>query len=236
MIFVGRRMAKQVASVLLLSLLVAIDPGPLPAQNAQNHPDVLDMSLEELMKLKIDSVWGASKYNQKVTDAPASITIVTADEIKRYGYRTLADVLRNVPGFYVTSDRNYSYLGVRGFGRPGDYNSRILLLIDGHRTNDNIFDEALIGTEFPVDIDLIDRVEVIRGPNSSLYVASAFLGVINIVTKPIRKQQDLIASGELASYGTYKSRLTYGQQFSTGLGIMLSGTYYNSAGHDRLYF
>ena len=78
-------MAKQVASVLLLSLLVAIDPGPLPAQNAQNRPDVLDMSLEELMKLKIDSVWGASKYNQKVTDAPASITIVTADEIKKIG-------------------------------------------------------------------------------------------------------------------------------------------------------
>ena len=194
------------------------------------------MTLEDLMKVDIDSVFGASGYKQKVTEAPASITIVTADEIRRYGYQTLADILRNVPGFYVTYDRNYSYLGERGFGRPGDYNSRFLLLVDGHRTNDNIFDDALIGTEFPLDIDLIDRVEVIRGPNSSIYEASACLGVINIITKPERKQQNLTASGEMASYGTYKSRLTYGHQFEDGLAMLLSGTYYNSAGQDRLYF
>ena len=89
-------------------------------------------------------------------------------KFKRYGYRTLADILRSVRGFYVTNDRNYSYLGVRGFSRPGDYNARILLLVDGHRLNDNIFGAALIGTEFPLDVDLIERVEIIRGPSSSL--------------------------------------------------------------------
>ena len=51
-------------------------------------------------------------------------------------------------GFYVTNDRNYSYLGMRGFSRPGDYNARILLLVDGHRMNDNVFGSALLGTEF----------------------------------------------------------------------------------------
>ena len=165
-----------------LGLLVLL-PMLALGQNPHAPPDLADMSLEELMLIDVDSVYGASGFKQKVTEAPASVTIITSEDIQRYGYRTLADILRNVQGFYVTYDRNYSYLGVRGYGLPGQYNSSIALLIDGHRLNDNIFDGALIGTEFPLDVDLIDRVEVIRGPNSSLYVASAFLGVINIITK-----------------------------------------------------
>ena len=86
---------------------------------------------------------------QKVTEAPASVTHRhRATTSTRFGYRTLADVLRSVRGFYVTNDRNYSYLGVRGFSRPGDYNARVLLLVDGHRLNDNVFGSALLGTEF----------------------------------------------------------------------------------------
>jgi len=222
-------------ALLLVSILIFFNSTRIGAQDDHAAPDLMSMSLEQLMKVEIDSVYGASGYEQKVTDAPASITVITADEIRHYGYRTLADILRNVPGFYVTYDRDYSYLGERGFGRPGDYNSRVLLLIDGHRMNDDIFNAALIGTEFPLDIDLIDRVEVIRGPNSSLYVASAFLGVINIITKPVREQKELTASGELASYGTYKSRLTYGHQFRNGLELFLSGSFYDSAGQNLFF-
>jgi iron complex outermembrane receptor protein len=126
------------------------------------------MSLEELMSISVDSVYGASGFEQKVTEAPASVTIITSEEIQRYGYRTLADILRNVPGFYITYDRNYSYVGVRGFGLPGQYNNNIALMIDVHRLNDNIYDGALVGTEFPLDLDLIQRVEVIRGPSRLL--------------------------------------------------------------------
>ncbi len=186
------------------------------------------------MNVEIDSVYGASKYKQKVSTAPASITIVTAEEIKRYGYRTLADILRDVPGFYVSYDRNYDYVGVRGFGRPGDYNSRILLLVDGHRINDNVDDQAFIGTDFPIDVGLIDRVEVIRGPNSSLYVASALLGIVNIVTR--HDTDGVTVAEEAASYGTYKSNVNYGRHFKNGLKMVLSGTYFNSHGHDSLYF
>ena len=70
-----------------------------------------------------------------------------------------------------------------GISRPGDYNARVLLLVDGHRLNDNIFGSALIGTEFPLDVELIDRVEIIRGPSSSLYGTSAFFGVIDVITR-----------------------------------------------------
>jgi iron complex outermembrane receptor protein len=226
----------QVLLWLAIALLGALNPAPLQAQEPPQSGGLLGMSIEDLMKVDIDSVYGAAGYKQKLTEAPAAVTIITSDEIRKYGYRTLADILSNVPGFYVRYDRNYSYLGVRGFGRPGDYNSRILLLVDGHLLNDNVYDQALIGTEFPIDVDLIDRVEVIRGPNSSLYVADAFLGVINVITKRARNSRNLTASAELASYGTFKTRLTYSNRFRNGMEILLSGSFYDSRGHERLYF
>jgi len=206
------------------------------AQGPRSTPHLTDMSLEELMSIPIDSVYGASRFQQKITEAPASVTIITSQDIERHGYRTLADILRTVPGFYITYDRNYSYVGVRGYGLPGQYNSSITLLVDGHRINDNIYDAALIGTEFVLDVDLIDRVEVIRGPNSSLYVASAFLGVINIITKRGRNLSALSVAGDVSSYGAYKGRLSYGKKFGNGLEMLLSGSFYDSHGQNQLFF
>src|ERR1700678_4359653 len=130
--------------------------------------DLGDATLEELGNIQ---VYGASKRLQSTSDAPSSVTVITADEIQKYGYRTLAEILESVRGFYITYDRDYTFVGVRGFGRLGDWNSRILLLIDGHRVNDNVLGMAMIGPEFLVDVDLIERVEIIRGPSSSLYGA-----------------------------------------------------------------
>ncbi len=191
---------------------------------------------ESVFYENLPSVYGASKYEQKVTEAPSSVSIITADEIKKYGYRTLADILRSLRGFYVSNDRNVTYLGVRGFGRPGDYNIRTLLLVDGHRFNDNVYDAAEIGTDFPVDVDLIDRVEVIRGPSSSLYGANAFFGVINVITKRGRDLKGFELSGSFGSFDTYKSRVTYGNKFQNGLEVLLSGTFYDSDGDERLFF
>jgi outer membrane receptor for ferrienterochelin and colicins len=231
-----RQVVRRALILLILSLLPPLSSVRLLAQNQSATPDLLDKSLEDLMAIQVDSVYGVSGFKQKVTEAPASITIITSEDIQKYGYRTLADVLRNVRGFYVTYDRNYSYVGVRGYGLPGDYNSRIALMIDGHRLNDNIYDAALLGTEFPIDVDLIDRVEVIRGPNSSLYVASAFLGVINIITKRGRDLQNVSVAGSIASYGTYEGRVSYGKKFDNGLDLLVSGTFYDSHGQDQLFF
>lgn len=137
---------------------------------AQEQPvDLTGLSIEDLMKIEVASVYGASRFVQKVTEAPASIAIVTSEDIRTYGYRNLSDVLKSVRGIYVNYDRNYDYLGIRGFARPGDYNTHILLLVNGHRLNDNVYDTAPIGADFPLDINLIDRVEIIRGPSSSIY-------------------------------------------------------------------
>src|ERR1017187_7141898 len=145
----------------------------------QSIPDLSEASLEQLGNIQ---VYSASMHVQPSEDAPSSVTVITAAEIQEQGFRTLADILQTIRSFYVTYDRNYSSLGVRGFARPGDYNTRILLLVDGHRLNDNIYDEAMIGTEFPIDIELIQRIEIVRGPVSSLYGSNALFAVINIIT------------------------------------------------------
>jgi iron complex outermembrane receptor protein len=154
-------------------------PGAARAQTPQADPST--MTIEQLLEVQLVST--ASKFEQKATQAPASVTVITADQIRQFGYRTLAEILGSVRGFYTSYDRNYAYIGVRGFSRPGDYNTRVLLLVNGHRMNEPIYDMAPIGTDFPVDVSLIERVEVIRGPGSSLYGTSAFFAVINVITR-----------------------------------------------------
>jgi len=222
--------------LVVLSLLLLLNSTPALAQGKTATPNLFDKSLEDLMSIQIGTVYGASGFKQKVTEAPASVTIITSEEIQEHGYRTLADILRNVRGFYVSYDRNYNYVGVRGFGLPGQYNNAITLLVDGHRLNDDIYDGLLLGTDLPIDLDLIDRVEVIRGPNSSLYVASAFLGVINIITKPGRALTNVSVAAEAASYGTYQGRASYGKQFGNGLELLLSSSFYDSHGQGQLFF
>jgi len=184
----------------------------------------------------IPSVFSASKYEQKVTEAPARINIVTSTEIETYGYQSLADILRSVPGFYTTYDRNYNYTGVRGFGIPGDYDTRILTLVDGHRINENIYDSTATGRGFIVDVDLIDRVEVVRGPASSLYGSSAFFGVVNIITKSGRDIQGTEISAAGGSFDSYQGRISYGDKFNNGMEVLLSATYYDSNGQNELYY
>jgi iron complex outermembrane receptor protein len=197
--------------------------------------DLFDMSIEELMDIRVDTVYGASKRSQSVAAAPASVTIVTAEEIRRYGYRTLADVLRSAPGFYINYDRSYHFIGTRGFRRPGDYDTRILLLIDGHRLNDNVGDSPLFGTQFPLDVELIERVEIIRGPGSSLYGSNAVLAVVNVITKQGAGVGGLELSGKTGSFDSQTGRITYGNRLRKNLDLLLSATTYNSDGPE-LYF
>ncbi|HET6419959.1 MAG TPA: TonB-dependent receptor [Geobacteraceae bacterium] len=227
------------SAVVMIILILGANLPNSPAATDWRAPaaprDLTKLAPEELMNIEVENVYTASKFEQKVTEAPSSVSIVTADEIRKYGYRTLADILRSLKSFYVTYDRFYSYIGVRGFGRTGDYNSRILLLLDGHRLNDNLYNAALLGTEFVVDVDLIERVEVIRGPGSSLYGNDAFFAVVNVIT---RRGKDL-AGGELSgaagSFDSYKGRLSLGRLLGNGLEALASGTVYDSSGDSHFY-
>lgn len=197
-------------------------------------PDLSTLDLEQLMQVEI--IYAASKREQKLREAPSAVTVVTADEIRQHGFRTLADVLRSLPSFYVTYDRNYSYVGVRGFARPGDYSSRVLLLVNGLRTNDNIYDQAYVGEEFLVDVDLIDRVEVVRGPSAAIYGSSAFFAVINVVTKRGGDAPGSQIAASAASFDSYAGRVSYGRSGANGVDVMMSASYAEADGRARLYF
>lgn len=142
--------------------------------------DLASVPLDQLLDLEVTA---ASKFALRLSESASSATVIGADEIRALGYRTLGDALQSVRGLVVSSDRTYSYLGVRGYATAGDYNTRILLLIDGNRVNDTVFDQAFLGTEFPLDIDLVERIEFIPGQGSAVHGGNALFGVVNVVTR-----------------------------------------------------
>jgi iron complex outermembrane receptor protein len=222
----------QLNSVCLTGLLLVFTLPVLAATTSPESTDLFEMSIEDLMNVE---VYSAAKYKQDISETPSSVTVITSEEIKRYRYRDLSDILNSVLGFYTTYDRNYGYIGVRGFGRPGDYNSRILLLIDGHRMNDAISNMGSMDLCFPLDVDLIDRVEVIRGPASALYGGNTLFGVISVFTKSGRDYKGGQIAGEIGSEDAKKGRITYGNLFKNGVDVLVSGTYYDANG-DTLYY
>jgi iron complex outermembrane receptor protein len=220
-----------VRNLFLLFLVVTLYT-PAIAQDEQ----VSSESLEQLMNIEITTVTGASKYQQELTDAPASISIVTSDDIRKGGFRNLAEILNSVQGFYITYVRTFHNVGVRGLSPLGDFNTHFLLLVDGYRLNDSLYEAAPVGNDFPVDIDLIDRIEIIRGPGSSIYGTNAFLAVVNVITRSGRdiKGGELSSSG--GSYNTWTGRATGGGKSLNGVDLLFSGSYRDSAGKQSLWF
>jgi outer membrane receptor protein involved in Fe transport len=200
--------------------------------SATATPPLLDLSLEQLMELPVESVTGVSKYQQSIRQAPAGVTVFTAADIKNNGWTTLADALRAAPGLYVRSDRFYDYVGARGFTRTYDYNSRMLILLDGHRLDDPIYQQGPVGTDFILDMDMVDRIEVITGPGSSVYGSNAFYGAVNIIPKTGRD----IAGGQvgltLGSEPSAKARVTVGDRTAAGVDYIVSATEWRSRGED----
>jgi len=196
-------------------------------------PQLEALDLEQLMEIEV--VVAASKRVQQTRNVPSFVSVVTAAEIQAHGYRTLGDVLKTLASFYVSDNRNYTFVGVRGFQRAGDYNSRILVLVNGLRTNDGVYDAAGIGEEFVIDVDLIERIEVIRGPSAAIYGSNAFFAVFNVVTRTGTSLQGGEAAVSASSFGTFAGRGTYGRGFASGLDVIVSASYSDSTGR-RLYF
>lgn len=199
---------------------------------AAEEQDVTSLPIEQLLDMEVST---AARFSQKQSEAAAAISVVTAAEIRQFGYRTLSDVLRSLPGFYISNDRNYDSVGVRGFSRTGDYNNRVLLLVDGYRFNDGVFGNAPLGQDFPINLDLIERIEVISGPGSAAYGNNAMLGVINVITRKGGDINGTKISGMAGNMGTDEIGATYGKQTEGGAGLLLGASKYHSDGAD-IYF
>lgn len=222
-------------TVLHLTLpLPAFPASALGKLSSDGKFDVADLSLKELKRL--DAVYAPSKSEQRTHEAPGTTTILTSTEIKVGGFRTLDDLLNYVRGFYVSNDRNYTYVGLRGFGSLGGYNSRVLLLVDGHRVNDNVYGQFYTGQDAVIDMDMVDHVEIIRGPASVLYGSSAVFGVINVVTKRGKDIDGLVLTSQGGSLGTRGGGFLAGGDNERGLSWTLQGSLFDSDGNQRLYY
>jgi outer membrane cobalamin receptor len=197
--------------------------------------DSVSISLESLLGADIEAikvVESASKYSQSPEDAPSSVSIITSKEIEIYGYKTLVELLNSQVGFYISNDRNYNYLGVRGFSRQSDYNNRILLLIDGHRINEYVYDGALLGTQLGLSLDNFEKVEIIRGPGSALYGTSAMFAVINLIPKKLHNILNPEVKLAYGSFNTKSFSINSGHQFDNDILFSLNMTYAESDGED----
>lgn len=181
--------------------------------------DAIDMSLEDLLQVSIVS---APKFTENPDQIPSVVSIISAADIRLYGWRTLGAALRSLQGFNVTDDHTYAYGGVRGISQPGDYRPRQQILIDGQSMNDNIYASAPVDSAFPLDLGLIERIEVIRGPSAAIYGGDAMFGVINVVTRS-GTSVGRVASLKLGSGADRRLRLSWGGQVG-GADVLVSAT------------
>ncbi|MBJ7310925.1 TonB-dependent receptor plug domain-containing protein [Rugamonas sp. CCM 8940] len=173
------RLRRHAAWPIAAGLLAAL-PAAVPARAAGAADDLFNISVQELLNLPIET---ASRHLQGSREAPAIISVVTADDIRQFGYRSVAEALAQVPGMYAIDDQVSPNVGVRGVNAGLRAYSRILkVMIDGQAMAfradaGNFLGPALLAME------AIERIEVVRGPASALYGADAFLGVVNIITR-----------------------------------------------------
>lgn len=217
-------------NILLVVICVVIVNTVVFSQKDEH--DITSVSLDSLLNVKISS---ASKYWQKTFEAPSAVSIISSDDIEKFGYQTLGEALSSLTGFYYSYDRNYSYTGVRGFSRPTDYNNRILVLLNNHLMNENVFGSSAMGTDLGIPLSSIERIEVVKGPGSSLYGTGAMFAIVNIITKSGKSFDKTSFSSGGGSLGDYTATFNYGSEISNDLEVFFSTEYFNRKGRNLFF-
>lgn len=213
----GQRREARLALLMVAALLLA--PGAWGEE-----VDFTDIPLEDLVNVRVIRT---PKFAINADFTPSSISILTRDDIRAYGWRTLADALRTLNGYTISGDHTYNFVGVRGVSAPGDYRSRLQFLIDGIPTNENIYGSANIDSSLPIDLDLVEHIEVVRGPSASVFGGDSMFGVINIVTRNGGSLQGTEVSVSRGSGRANTGRVSWGRLTEGGTDVLLSytGTY-----------
>ena len=231
--------AERGARIEIDGVAAGFTPAVLPTVPAGNHTLTVTLPgyrpFEESIRIEPDKqtevtarmrsmqeVTAASRAAQAIEDAPASVSLISQEEIRAFGYETLYDALGGTRGVYQTDDLIYQYLGFRGFSRLGDYGNRVLVTLDGHTMNDDQSGSSYVGYDLMSDLSDVERIEVVRGPGSALYGTNAFFGVLNLVTRD--KATMNRPSVSLAADGSRTARLRAGVsgKNASGLGGWLS--------------
>lgn len=194
-----------------------------------------EAGLADLESLLDAPVNAASQYLQTAREAPAAVTVISASEIEDFGYRTLAEVLQHVRGFYLNDDLETEYVGTRGFGRPGDFNTRVMVLVDGQAQNEAASGYIFLDQRLTLDMGQVKRVEVVRGPGSTLHGSGAMLAVVNVVTKDPSGRSGDSADILRSRHGRTEAGARFQRAFDSGLSLAAWGSAGHEPGRD-LYF
>ncbi|MDA0747015.1 MAG: TonB-dependent receptor [bacterium] len=190
----------------LCFLLSGLWADPVVGAPAQ-ETDIFDFFEAEAEAVQVVTV---SRLRHSRRQAPATVYVVSAEDLKLSGAKTLWDALRHVPGVDVLSTRTfYGEVSIRGLNKA--LSNRTLVLMDGRSVLDGPFDTTF-WEGIPVVLEEIDRIEVVEGPASALYGANAINGVINIVTRTPQKMDGGQAEYSVGQYSTHLASAVYGDR------------------------
>ena len=209
-----RKVEIMVAALLSVSPVAFAQAGsqqPAKAQSDQKD-DLLNLDVMDLAKMQVTS---ASKKAESLFGVAAAISVVTAEDIKRSGATNIPEALRLVPGVQVAQVNASQYaVSIRGFNSL--YSSQLLVLIDGRSIYNNFWG-GVYWEDQAINMDEIDRIEVIRGPGGTLWGANAVNGVINIITKQAKDTKGVSITAEGATHGTFENEsIRYGGKIFQG--------------------
>src|SRR5574337_188812 len=174
---------------LVLMAVLIINWTPATAEATTPPTDLTELSLEQLMGIEITS---ASKKEEPLWDSAAAVFVITGEDIRRAGMKSIPEALRLAPGLQVAQfGSNRWAISARGFNAT--FSNKLLVLIDGR----SVYTPLFAGVFWDVQdtlIEDIDRIEIIRGPGGTLWGANAVNGVINIITKTSKDTHGALVS------------------------------------------
>ena len=212
----GRTFARIRTPLLWLECALLLHSG-MAAAGPVSPRTLAELSLEELSNIEITSV---SKRAERLSDAAASVFVITADDIRHSGARSLPEVLRLAPNLHVAQTSASGYpISARGFN--GSSANKLLVLIDGRSVYTPLFSGVFWDVQ-DVLLEDVERIEVISGPGGTLWGANAVNGVINIITKTAADSEGGLVTG---TYGTvsWDAGARYGARLSEALAVRVYG-------------
>ncbi|MEP7165303.1 MAG: TonB-dependent receptor plug domain-containing protein [Ferruginibacter sp.] len=228
---------KKILSCITITLLFAANG--YGQEDTIRAADYEDMSLKALLSIKIVSV---SKNSESLFEAPLSASVITREEIRKTGCTSIMEALRLVPGMIVREQSNGNYdIHLRGMDNvppnaPFDGNSTTTLVMIDNRPIYNYLKGGTFWETLPVDINDVEKIEVIRGPAAALYGPNAVSGVINIITRHIKKEGlYIVANSRQGSYNTFINNASIGYK-SKKWSMIVSGSYQGRGRSQTSYY
>ncbi|MBZ0170656.1 TonB-dependent outer membrane receptor for cobalamin and Fe transport [Candidatus Methylomirabilis lanthanidiphila] len=172
------------AWTLALTTFLIIKWAPTVGAAINHPPDLTELTLEQLMTIEITS---ASKKEEPLWDSAAAVFVITGEDIRRAGMKSIPEALRLAPGVEVAQfGANRWAISARGFNAT--FSNKLLVLIDGRSVYTPLFAGVFWDAQDTL-LEDIDRIEVVRGPGGTLWGANAVNGVINVITKQAKATQ-----------------------------------------------